>query len=570
MGFRFRRSVRLFPGVRLNFSLSGVSVSAGVPGAMVNIGPRGGRVTVGLPGTGISYVHHLNSKQNSRSPAARRDDGILPSVPAPGAPNECPKPALVGEIKSANVADLTSPDLQGLKNLINEAAHQRSALLGDLSEAVSDRRRAWRKLRRREQWPLRVLMKSSIPTARTAFEEAEEEAQKVAQAIGATEIKMAIDLDPPAWSAWIEVQKAFERLSQTAKFWDVTSSVAVDRFRTRSAASDDVTRTLVGLRPVDDGIVATPGGGYRFENANGGDLDLFPGFMLIRDKAGSDYALIDIRDLTLDACRCRFIERDPVPPDAEIVGHAWHRSNKDGSPDRRFSQNYQIPIAQYGEMRFSTRNGVKEAYNASNYTSAVAFAQAAQNFQDALRRQAEGSKPAIAPTPIPESGPKDPAAFLPALPNVWGAYEVVAIPILLAGFLAYTSLADRPVTDRAAVSPATINTATAVAAPTEATTPLPIEPALAPAARSVPGEPLTPAPMASFAPALVSVATPIAERMMARQNANVRANPDRAAASLRVVQAGTTVSVFEKRGSWVRIGDRSPWGWTHASLLRPL
>lgn len=38
MGLRFRRSVRLAPGVRLNFSRSGTSLSLGVPGATLNIG----------------------------------------------------------------------------------------------------------------------------------------------------------------------------------------------------------------------------------------------------------------------------------------------------------------------------------------------------------------------------------------------------------------------------------------------------------------------------------------------------------------------------------------------------
>lgn len=145
---------------------------------------------------------------------------------------------MVGEIKSAEVASLTSPDLGGLKQLINDAAHQKVLLQSDLNEAVADRRRAWRKLRRREQLPLRVVMKSSIPTARVAFEEAEEEALKVAAAIIATEIKVEIDLNDQTWAAWAEVTKTFDRLSQAAKFWDVTSSVAVDRFRTRSAAHE--------------------------------------------------------------------------------------------------------------------------------------------------------------------------------------------------------------------------------------------------------------------------------------------------------------------------------------------
>lgn len=59
MGFRFRKSVTLFPGVRLNLSKSGVSTSVGRPGATVNLGSGGVRGNVGLPGTGLSYNKRL-------------------------------------------------------------------------------------------------------------------------------------------------------------------------------------------------------------------------------------------------------------------------------------------------------------------------------------------------------------------------------------------------------------------------------------------------------------------------------------------------------------------------------
>jgi len=60
MGFRFRKSIKVLPGIRLNLSKSGVSTSFGKPGASVNIGERGARGTVGIPGTGISYSEKLS------------------------------------------------------------------------------------------------------------------------------------------------------------------------------------------------------------------------------------------------------------------------------------------------------------------------------------------------------------------------------------------------------------------------------------------------------------------------------------------------------------------------------
>jgi hypothetical protein len=57
MGFRFRRSIRILPGIRLNFGKRGISTSIGVRGAHVTIGKTGTRTTVGLSGSGLSYTH---------------------------------------------------------------------------------------------------------------------------------------------------------------------------------------------------------------------------------------------------------------------------------------------------------------------------------------------------------------------------------------------------------------------------------------------------------------------------------------------------------------------------------
>jgi len=58
MSFRFWRRIRLAPGVTLNLSKSGGSLSFGPRGAKVTIGGRGRRATVGIPGTGLFYTVH--------------------------------------------------------------------------------------------------------------------------------------------------------------------------------------------------------------------------------------------------------------------------------------------------------------------------------------------------------------------------------------------------------------------------------------------------------------------------------------------------------------------------------
>lgn len=69
MGFNFRKSLKIAPGVRLNITKKGVSsVSLGGKGARVNLGKKGTRTTVGIPGTGLSYSS-FSSKQVKKETA---------------------------------------------------------------------------------------------------------------------------------------------------------------------------------------------------------------------------------------------------------------------------------------------------------------------------------------------------------------------------------------------------------------------------------------------------------------------------------------------------------------------
>lgn len=69
VGWRFRRSLRILPGVRLNISKRGISsLSVGRRGLTLNVGRKGTKETIGLPGSGISYTTPV-------SPYPRSADG---------------------------------------------------------------------------------------------------------------------------------------------------------------------------------------------------------------------------------------------------------------------------------------------------------------------------------------------------------------------------------------------------------------------------------------------------------------------------------------------------------------
>lgn len=66
MGLRFRKSINLGGGAKINFSKSGVGYSIGTKGARITKKANGGsKTTLSVPGTGISYVKESKDKRKA-------------------------------------------------------------------------------------------------------------------------------------------------------------------------------------------------------------------------------------------------------------------------------------------------------------------------------------------------------------------------------------------------------------------------------------------------------------------------------------------------------------------------
>jgi hypothetical protein len=76
MGFRFSRRVSILPGLKVNFSGSGLSLSAEVRGAHIDIGPRGAYTSLGIPGTGLSYRQRIGGGRPVARPPALTEEQI--------------------------------------------------------------------------------------------------------------------------------------------------------------------------------------------------------------------------------------------------------------------------------------------------------------------------------------------------------------------------------------------------------------------------------------------------------------------------------------------------------------
>jgi hypothetical protein len=122
-------------------------------------------------------------------------------------------------------------------------------------------------------------------------------------------------------------------------------------------------------------------------NAKGGDIYLFPGFILYR-AAREAFSLIEYHDVTGTVMMVSFQEEEGVPGDSIVIGQTWAKANKDGSRDRRFAQNHQIPIAQYGAVALKSENGLWEEFQFSNLQKLMNFTSALNTFTTSFARVA--------------------------------------------------------------------------------------------------------------------------------------------------------------------------------------
>lgn len=390
MTLRFRQTFTLFPGVRINIGKYGISTSIGVPGATVNIGRQGVRATLGVPGTGLSYST-LVVPAGKTTPAPEL--GIYtPSLGERPLTGNNPASAKVympqagmNDIASASVEVLTSSSLIPLKDLITKAREQQSQVKVDLKEARDEETKQLDDLNRRKSSFFRWFYKKRIAELEAALPITQAEVKRLSSWEDNTKIAVTFEAGDAAQRAYSLMVRAFDALKLSNKKWDVTADRSTNQFIERTLANRTVDRRPVVFDFSSTDLIQFSGRAMRFENVNGDDILIYPGVAVI-PRADGAFALIDIRELQVGVEGVRFHEDEDVPKDAEVVGYTWAKTNKDGSPDRRFKENYQIPVCLYGQIAFRSQTGVTEEYMVSNANAALAFVNAVRAYQQVLAK----------------------------------------------------------------------------------------------------------------------------------------------------------------------------------------
>lgn len=386
MSWRFRQSFKILPGLRLNLSKSGLSASIGGAPFTLNLGSRGAYATASIPGTGISFRQRLAPERSGRDapPSSSVDDAPSPDA-LPFLPSL--QSEQVQEIRSASTESLTSDGLAELKRLILTAYEEHHQISTDLAKAKQEETRTMSRFRSWDRgFLLKRLFKASFSARRAEAEIATARRSELEEQLQLTTIATQVELEPGLSEPFFRLRDDFTALTECAAIWDVKGQRNVDQFHERTLATRAIDREKVRFKLDRCDFINWEQEVPHMQNANGGDLFLYPGFLLYR-ASRTAFSLIDFHDVEVTAASVRFSEEEGVPSDSRVVGQTWAKCNKDGSRDRRFADNYEIPIARYGDLTLKSGTGLWEEFQFSNPDKLEGFARSWKAFVAAFGRK---------------------------------------------------------------------------------------------------------------------------------------------------------------------------------------
>ena len=366
MAWSFRKRIKVIPGVHLNLSKSGISTSIGVKGASVTFGKSGSYLNTSVPVLGINNRHKLSGSVNNTRPE------IYDPI------------ELSDNIFSSDIHEITSQNMQGIKEAIILANQQRKDLKKDLLKIQASLNSSRLKLGL-SYFLVYGLVKKNIPeNIRIDIEAKKEVIKQTKEQIENSFVRLHIEFDLEIMEQYKILVEAFKKLVTSQKIWDVTSAHYQDRVAARSSASTLVKKTEVRFTMKSLPDIKSDFDALYFHNANGADLYFYPSFIVMYTN-NTNFALIGIDEIIFNQGLVRFTETGSIPKDSKIIDWTWAKVNKNGTPDKRFKGNYQIPVVRYGEIKLMTNTGLNEEYEFSNYEFTEEFGKAFKNYQATIK-----------------------------------------------------------------------------------------------------------------------------------------------------------------------------------------
>lgn len=363
MGWRYRKSINVGLGFRINISKSGIGYSWGGPGYRKTWKADGGtRTTYSIPGTGLSYVEE--------TPSQRMQNGKLPRANSMERYNL--ENSQTYSVVNGKIDALSTPENQLFTERIREINNKNffSWLIGLCLVAINGIGFCFLP---KQIWTpifisfLILMISLLIILDRRRF------------------ITLEYVFDEEIHEIIKQRYQALTLLFGSSYVWTISSYKKVEYTRVNAGASTSIERSKpyisLGSPPRYLKIVNTDFKVYRV--LTGKEEYIFlPDKILV--VSGFEVGTLKYNDIKIILEDFNFVETEATPSDAKFLYNTWQNVNNDGSPDRRFSYNRQIPVYQYKKVLLKSETGLNLHLMVSSLDKAERFKENWDNIKDIL------------------------------------------------------------------------------------------------------------------------------------------------------------------------------------------
>lgn len=331
MGIRFRKSLNLGCGFRVNLSKSGINYSWGIPGYRITKTSTGRlRSTASIRGTGISFVDEINLKDKKKNSV--NDTSIEENFE---------------EIKNAeNINNLQDLEFVEIKNKIENLLkyNKLSTIIIIISILFFNF----------------FLMKFILIVGIIL---------KVFLHCKA-KINIEYNFEDDTFETFNKRNSSWLLLNKSNMKWQILSQTFNKNLKVNAGAERIIKREKLLINSkmpwfLKSNIIPVV---LKIKNEK---VLLLPDKVLILRKNKIGVMKYDNLDINIDYIN--FIEDGVVPKDAKIVDYTWKFLNKNGSPDKRYKNNKKLPVCKYGKIAITSPEGINLEFQISNIDTLTEF-----------------------------------------------------------------------------------------------------------------------------------------------------------------------------------------------------
>lgn len=342
LGYRFRKSINLGGGFKINLSKSGIGYSWGIPGMRYSVSANGReRQTYSIPGTGISYVEegssNRNSQQNNYRNAHTSVDIVEEKVSSTDFEGNSDYDEFINKINAFRTKD------KAIKTIITILSAMFLFIFANILPIIIGL----------ILFGIYILYRNSKMI-----------------------ISIEYDFDNENERYYKTINNLFSTIASSRRLWLIESMYKNVDIKRNAGVDSCIERIPISITEKVPYYIRT---NVKCNCLSIKDKHFYflPNKVLVHSR--NKTIGLDFQDLCFNFGETTFVEQLGVPSDTEVLEYTYQYVNKNGGPDKRYKYNPQYPKCLYGTIDITNGDGLNLSMMLSSKSKTIQAKQIYEN-----------------------------------------------------------------------------------------------------------------------------------------------------------------------------------------------